>query len=118
MAFKFEKLEIWQLAIDYVDLIYELTEKLPKDEKYNLKSQLRRAATSIALNIAEGSGKQSEKELGRFIEISLGSAYETLANLDILQSNKLIEQDNFYEAEKLIKEICKQLGAFKKKLDL
>jgi hypothetical protein len=55
MAFKFERLEVWGLALDYVDLTYELASKLPRDEEYNLKSQIRRAATSITLNIAEGS---------------------------------------------------------------
>ncbi|MBK9927233.1 MAG: four helix bundle protein [Anaerolineales bacterium] len=55
MAFKFENLEVWQMALDYVDLMYELAEKLPDAERYNLKSQITRAATSITLNIAEGS---------------------------------------------------------------
>ena len=54
--YKFEKLEVWQLALDYVDQVYALTEALPDKERYNLTSQARRAATSIALNIAEGSG--------------------------------------------------------------
>jgi four helix bundle protein len=53
--YKFEKLNIWQLALEYVDLIYELGECLPRSEEYNLKSQMIRAATSVALNIAEGS---------------------------------------------------------------
>jgi four helix bundle protein len=52
---KFEKLEVWQLAIEYADLCYSLAEQMPKQEEYNLSSQLRRAAVSVALNIAEGS---------------------------------------------------------------
>jgi len=54
MPYKFQKLEIYRLALDYISLIYELAEKLPSTEKFNLKSQITRAATSIALNIAEG----------------------------------------------------------------
>lgn len=50
MPFKFEKLEVWQLALDYIDLIYQIANQLPKSEEYNLKSQIVRAATSVALN--------------------------------------------------------------------
>jgi len=70
--FKFENLEIWKLSLDYVDLVYKLTEKLPKTEEYNLKSQMVRAATSVSLNIAEGSMGQTNSEQSRF----LGMAYE------------------------------------------
>lgn len=52
---KFEKLEVWQLAIEYADLCYAIAEKLPDRERYNLTSQLQRASVSVALNIAEGS---------------------------------------------------------------
>ena len=57
--FKFENLEIWKLSLDYVDLVYKLTERLPKTEEYNLKSQIIRAATSVSLNIAEESMGQT-----------------------------------------------------------
>lgn len=53
MPFKFEQLEVWQLALDYVDLMYELAEKLPESEKFNLKSQVTRAATSSAKTVRE-----------------------------------------------------------------
>ena len=59
MTYKFQKLEIYQLALEYVGLIYDLSETLPGSENFNLKSQITRAATSIALNIAEGSTSQS-----------------------------------------------------------
>ena len=55
MPYKFEQLDVWKLSLDYIDLVYELAEQLPRHEDYNLKSQITRAATSIALNIAEGS---------------------------------------------------------------
>ena len=55
MPFKFEKLEVWALALDYIDQIYEIANELPRSEAYNLRSQMTRAATSVALNIAEGS---------------------------------------------------------------
>src|SRR3712207_527297 len=79
MPFKFEKLEVWQYALEYVDLIYEVAGQLPKSEEYNLKSQLVRAATSVALNIAEGSTGQTDIEQARFLGLALRSLLETVA---------------------------------------
>ena len=67
MPFKFENLEVWQLALDYIDLMYQIAQQLPREENFNLKSQLRRAATSIALNIAESSTGQTDKQQARFL---------------------------------------------------
>jgi four helix bundle protein len=64
---KFERLEVWELAIDYIDLIYSSAEQLPRREEHHLRSQIRRAATSVALNIAEGSTGQSDAEQARFL---------------------------------------------------
>ena len=77
--FKFEKLEIYQLALDYVDRCYALSERLPDHERYNLVQQLRRAATSVVLNIAEGSTGQSDAEQTRFLGMALRSLLETVA---------------------------------------
>ena len=96
----------------------KVTKKMPREYRFELGSQLLRSGSSIILNIAEGSGKQSEKELNRFIETALGSSYETLANLDILQANDLIEKKDFDTGQQIIVDVCRQLGAFKKKLDL
>jgi four helix bundle protein len=63
---KFEQLEVWVLAIEYTDMCYTIAEGLPKHEDYNLTSQIRRAAVSVALNIAEGSTGQSDAEQARF----------------------------------------------------
>lgn len=75
MPYKFEKLEVWQLAMDYADLILAVIEKLPKKENFNLSSQMDRAVTSISLNIAEGSTGQSDPEQAKF----LGYAIRSLA---------------------------------------
>ena len=68
MPYRFERLEVWKLALDYIDQIYELSANLPRSEDYNLKSQIIRAAISVALNIAEGSQGQSDAEQARFLE--------------------------------------------------
>jgi four helix bundle protein len=79
MTYKFERLEVWKLAMDYADTIYAIAEKLPRSEDFNLKSQITRAATSIQLNIAEGSTSQSDAEQSRFIGLAIRSLIETVA---------------------------------------
>lgn len=77
MPFKFEKLDVWHEAVEYVNIAYQIADQLPKWEDANLKLQLRRAATSIALNIAEGSTGQSEAEQLKFLGYALRSLVET-----------------------------------------
>ena len=79
MPFKFEKLEVWQLSLDYVDLVYEIAGMLPRSEEYNLKSQMLRAGTSVSLNIAEGSTGQTDAEQARFLGLAIRSLLETVA---------------------------------------
>jgi four helix bundle protein len=76
---KFEKLEVWTLAIEYTDMCYSIAESLPKQENYNLTSQIQRAAVSVALNIAEGSTGQSDAEQARFLSMAIRSLIETVA---------------------------------------
>jgi four helix bundle protein len=85
MPYKFEQLEVWKLALDYIDLIYEMAQGLPRSEDYNIKSQVTRAATSIALNIAEGSQGQSDAEQARFLGMAIRSLIETVACQRIIQ---------------------------------
>jgi four helix bundle protein len=73
MAFRFETLEIWQMAKEYATRVYAVTAKFPRHEDYGLKSQLNRAVNSIALNIAEGTARSSNKALDYHLEIALGS---------------------------------------------
>jgi len=67
MTFKFEKLEVWKLSLKYIDTIYRLADDLPSSERYNQISQIRPAATSVSLNIAEGSTGQSDAEQYRYV---------------------------------------------------
>jgi four helix bundle protein len=73
MAYKFEQLEVWKLSLEYIDSVYKLGEQLPRSEEYNLKSQIIRAATSISLNIAEGSTGQTDAEQARFLSMAIRS---------------------------------------------
>lgn len=107
MPFKFEKLEVWQLALDYLDLVYAIAEQLPKSEEYNLKSQITRAATSVALNIAEGSTAQTDQEHARFVGLAIRSLVESVACQHIISRRKLLREleplrDAYKRAEILV----------------
>ena len=88
--FRFEKLDVWQLAIDFSDQIYRATREFPSEERFGLTNQLRRAAVSIAANIAEGSGRWSDRDFVRFIEIAYGSLMETVSHLRIAERQQRV----------------------------
>jgi len=105
MPFKFEKLEVWQLAMDYLDLIYRIAEELPRSEAYNLKSPLTSAATSVALNIAEGSTGQTDAEQARFLGLAI--RLETVACQHIIHRRQYIQdvtllRQAYQQAETLV----------------
>jgi four helix bundle protein len=106
MPFKFEKLKVWQLALDYVDLAYEIAEQLPRNEEYNLKSQMKRAATSVALNISEGSTGQTNSEQARFLGLAIRSLLETVACQHLISRREYLEdaaplREAYRQADKL-----------------
>lgn len=109
MAFKFEKLEIWKLAIVIADDVHLLTRQFPKEEMFSLTSQMKRAADSISLNIAEGSTGQSDPEQIRFLGYAQRSAIEVVNCLYLAIRRKYIDQlvfDKFYyELDKLVAKI-------------
>lgn len=103
--------------MDYVDLIYDLSNGLPRDEDYNLKSQIRRAATSIPLNIAEGSSGLTNAEQSRFIGIAIRSLVETIACLHLIHRRGYLAQpDPLRKAYKAAEILFKRLKAFQNAL--
>lgn len=117
MPFKFEQLEVWQLALDYVDLMYELAEKLPESENFNLKSQITRAATSITLNIAEGSTGQSDLEQNRFLGLALRSLLETVACQRLIaRRNYVTDRDYLGRIDLKAQDLAKRISAFRRSL--
>ena len=116
MGFKFEKLKVWQKAIDFSAKIHDLTRKFPKEEIYILGSQIKRAADSVVLNIAEGSTSQSNSSFKQFINYSLRSAVEVVSCLYIGQKRNIITNNDFERFYKEAEEIVKMLQGFKKSL--
>ncbi len=112
--FRFLKWKVYLDAKELFLFILQLVRDLPREYRFELGNQIIRSSLSILLNIAEGSGKNSDKELNRFIDISFGSLNETLAAADILKDTKLITKDEFDTIMTLVDEISKQLGGFKK----
>ena len=95
----FRELKVWHKAHQLTVDVYAATKTFPRDELYGLTSQIRRAAVSIGANIAEGAGKNSSAEFGRFLQIAQGSASE-------LEYHLLLSGDLGY----LIPEICERLS--------
>lgn len=117
MGYKFERLEVWQLALEYIDVIYTIGEQLPRSEEYNLKSQITRAATSIALNIAEGSTSQSDAEQSRFLGLSIRSLIETVACQHLInRRNYLSDPESLRTAYRLSRKLFGKLQAFRHSL--
>ncbi len=105
----FRELVVWQKSVALVTEIYKGTKLFPDNEKFNLVTQMQRAATSIASNIAEGSGRNSSAMFKQFLTISLGSAYEL--ETQIIISNKLFYINDEYCSEliKSVQEIQKMI---------
>lgn len=99
MAFKFEKLKVWQSAVELSGQISELTEKFPKKELFVLTSQMQRASDSIVLNIAEGSTGQTNPEFKRFLAMAIRSGIEVVSCFYLAKRRNLVndqEFDHFY----------------------
>ena len=116
VVYKFEKLEIYRLAIEYLDLIYAVADKLPKSEEFNLRSQIIRAATSIVLNIAEGSTSQSDAEQARFLGMALRSLVETVACQRIIERRNYVQPAEIAPAKESAHALFVKIQAMRKSL--
>ncbi|WP_167619615.1 four helix bundle protein [Maribellus sediminis] len=112
----FKNLKVWQKGINLVVDVYATSQNFPQEEMYGLTSQMRRSAISIPSNIAEGSGRNTDKEFSRFLDISLGSTFELetqiiIANkLSFIDDNRLVELiNNVQEEQKMITGLQKSL---------
>ncbi len=116
MAFKFEKLLVWQKAVDLTEEVHKVCKKFPKEELFILTSQIKRAADSVALNIAEGSTGQTNKEFGRFLSFALRSNIEVVSCLYIAQRREMIDENDFQTIYRKCEEILVMINGLRNSL--
>ncbi|MBX2930746.1 MAG: four helix bundle protein [Chitinophagaceae bacterium] len=113
MAFRFEELKIWQQAFELSNEIDLLSQTFPKRELFSLSSQIKRAADSVALNIAEGCIGQSTLEFKRFLGFSLRSAIEVVSCLFMAKARNYIEENVFKSYYEKYEVLCKMITKFR-----
>ncbi|MBA3311710.1 MAG: four helix bundle protein [Planctomycetaceae bacterium] len=115
-SFRFEKLTGWQKAVDYADAVYTASEGFPKDERFGLTSQIRRAVVSVSSNIAEGCGRLTDADQARFIEFAYGSLMETVSQLHIARRRDFIEGPSFDDLRNKAEELARILSGLRSRL--
>jgi four helix bundle protein len=117
MAFKFESLQVWQIALNLTDDIDSLTKKsFPKDELFILTSQIKRAADSVVLNIAEGCTGQTNAVFKNFLNYSLRSGIEVVSCLFIAKKRRIIDQEDFERLYNEYQSLIKMITALRNSL--
>jgi four helix bundle protein len=116
MPFKFEKLDVWKKALDLTLVVHKTTREFPKEEVYILASQIKRAADSISLNIAEGSTGQSDAEYARFVGIAMRSNIEVVGCIFIAQKREIINSNDFEDIYQRCEEIHRMLVGLRSRL--
>ena len=112
----FRNLLVWQKSMDLVTKMYSSTQKFPKEELFGLTSQIRRSAVSIPSNIAEGYGRDSNKEYLRFLNISIGSLFELQTQIEIAKNIMYLNEKDFNDLYENSREIERMLVSFIKKI--
>ena len=108
--FPFEKLDVWQLAVDLAKTVLDLLEKIPQNRHIRLISQMEAAVTSPAQNIAEGKGRQYKKEFIQFLHIAQGSVFEVVTLNEIFRKRKLFPEEQANEVRKRCEQIDRKLN--------
>lgn len=114
--FRFEKLDVWQKAVDFSDRVYTATRGFPNDERFGLTSQMRRASVSISSNIAEGSGRSSRKDFSRFVEIAYGSTMEVVSQTQVAFCQAILQQPDRDDLYKRAEELARMLSGLRSSL--
>ena len=103
------KLDVWQMAMDLVTHIYRATESFPREEKYSLTDQMRRAAVSIPSNIAEGAARQTKKEFVNYLHMAQGSLSELDTQLEVARRLQFLGENDWGRLDTVIQRIDKML---------
>ena len=114
--FNFEKLDVWNEAIAFADMIYSVSRHFPDDERFGLTTQMRRAAVSISSNLAEGSSRVSRADFGRFVEIATGSLFEVVSQTTIGKRQGFISEIDYAAVYAAAEKQSKMLSGLRKSL--
>jgi four helix bundle protein len=112
-TYSFEKLNVWKESLDLVTSIYKITKDFPKEEKFGLISQIRRAAVSISSNLAEGTSRRTQKDQARFTVISFSSAMEVLNQIIISKELNYISENDYIFVREKIEKIANMLNSLR-----
>lgn len=106
----FRDLKVWQRSMDLVERIYEVSTAFPKDERFGLTSQIRRAAVSVPSNIGEGSRRKKRKAFLNHLDIALGSQAEVEVQLEIAQRLRFLKMADYKQTQSTVEEIGRMLN--------
>ena len=115
--FDFEQLEVYQLALELLDRVFTVCRGLPRDVRYSLGDQLIRACLSISNNLAEGAGKRSLKEKGRYYRTAIDSARECISMFNVLQRQECLTKESYDELRGRGRQITAMLHGLIESLD-
>ena len=113
----YKNLHIWQEGINLARKIYEVTANFPANEKYGIVSQMTRAAVSIPSNIAEGAGRNSNKDFANFLSIAIGSIFELHTQIAICEQIGYIDQETAKQIDQQIYTLQQQITAYKQRIE-
>ncbi|MBA7504300.1 hypothetical protein ES706_02934 [subsurface metagenome] len=116
--FKFERLEVWKKSIAIYEKICELSKVIDQREQFSLREQIRRAALSISTNIAEGTGREGNKESKYFFNIAKGSLYEVLSLLYVMKNRGYLKTPDYESLYQQCDEIARMLSGLLNKQSL
>jgi four helix bundle protein len=116
VKFRFQDLEIWQMAIEIANELFDIADDLDKKRLYRVAEQLRAAGMSMSNNIAEGSGSSSKKEFNQFLNFARRSTFENANILILLQMRRLIERDTLERLLDRLDHLCRKITNFQKTL--
>lgn len=116
MPFRFESLEVFHLALEFASRTYEKVKRFPVEERFDLTSQTRRAVNSIALNIAEGSGRGTKKDFSHFLDIAVGSTFEVVTCFFLAKKHGYISERDLEDIKREGETLSKKIHSFKNTL--
>jgi four helix bundle protein len=115
-TFNFEKLDVWQEAIRFANIIYDVTRTFPEQERFGLTNQTRRAAVSVSFNLAEGSSRSSRPDFALFVEIATGSLFEVVSQAKIALNQELLTREIYSRISEAAEKQSRMLSGLRRSL--